>query len=393
MKPLAGMKVLDLSRVLAGPYCCCLLGEFGAEVIKIERPGQGDDSRTWPAIIDGESAFFLSVNRNKRSITINFQEPEGQDLVRRLAKDADVLVESFTPGTLDKYGLSYEQLREINPQLIYCSISGYGQRGPLARKPGYDGALQAYTGHMSITGEPGRGPVRSGASFIDMTTGIVAFSGILAAVLARQRTGRGQKVSASLLQTGTALLGYHVVNYLLTGLLPKRTGSGLGTLVPYQAFTTKDGYIVTGALNDGAWVRFCSVLGLDHLVDDPRFKTLEDRAAHRDELMPLLEDIFRERTTKEWLEIMEAAHLPASPVNTVADLLSGPQAAANEVLLSMEHPKLGTIQLPAVPLDFSDGRPQPELPPPMLGQHTEEILAEMGFSDDDIARLRQQGVV
>lgn len=393
MKPLAGIKVLDLSRVLAGPYCCSLLGEFGAQVIKVERPGQGDDSRSWPAIIDGESAFFLSVNRNKRSITIDFQKPRGQALIKKLLQDADVVVESFTPGTLAKYGLAYEQVRELNPRLIYCSISGYGERGPLARKPGYDGALQAYTGHMSITGEEDGGPVRSGASFIDMTTGIVAFSGVLAALLERQRTGRGQKVSASLLQTGVALLGYHVVNYMLAGQLPQRTGSGIRSLVPYQAFQTKDGFIVTGALNDAAWVRFCSALGLEHLADDPKFRTLEDRAAHREELLAMLVELFKQRTTREWLVILEANHLPASPVNTIADLLAEPQALANDILVTVDHAKLGTVQLPSVPLHFSDGNPEPQLPPPLLGQHTEEILAEAGFTPEEIAGLRREGVI
>lgn len=390
--PLQGIRVLDLSRVLAGPYCCMLLGEMGADVVKVERPGSGDENRTWGKLWHGESLDFMNVNRNKRDVTVNIAHARGQDIIRRLAAQADVLVENFTPGTLGRYGLDYEALKEAHPRLVYCSVSAYGEHGPLHAKPGYDGALQAFSGLMSITGEPDGGPVRSGASVIDMGTGLAAYGAIVTALMARQATGKGQKVSVSLLQTAVAFLGTHAATYRTTGHQPVRAGSGVSHVVPYGAFRTQDSEVVIGALNQESWKKLCGVLEVPQLVGDKRFAEMQDRVANRAELNTLIGQAVRKRRTAEWAEIFERAGLVLSPVNTLADLMNHPQVEANAMMVDVGHSE-GPLELVAAPMHFSELATGPQRPPPRLGEHTEAVLREVGYSPDDILALRTDGVI
>jgi crotonobetainyl-CoA:carnitine CoA-transferase CaiB-like acyl-CoA transferase len=390
--PLQGIRVLDLSRVLAGPYCCTLLGELGADVVKVERPGTGDENRTWGKPWHGESLDFMNVNRNKRDVTVNIAHARGQEIVRRLAAKSDVLVENFTPGTLARYGLDYETLKDANPRLVYCSVSAYGEHGPLRTKPGYDGAMQAFSGLMSITGEPDGGPVRSGASVIDMGTGLAAYGAILTALMSRQQTGRGQKVAVSLLQTAVAFLGTHAASYRTLGHLPVRAGSGVSHVVPYGAFRTRDSHVVVGALNQETWIRLCGVLDVAHLAGDARFAQMQDRIANRLALNSLLEQALQQRTTAEWSELFDAAGLVLSPVNTLDQLLDHAQVEANGMMVDVEHPS-GALSLVAAPMRFSAFDVGPRRAPPRLGEHTDEVLREIGYDDEAVAALRRDGVV
>ncbi len=392
MLPLAGVKVLDLSRVLAGPYCCSLLGEMGAEVIKVERPGIGDENRKWGKLWHGRSFDFMNVNRNKRGITINLSEASGQEIVRRLANTSDVLVESFIPGTLDKYGLGYEALGPLNPRLVYCSISAFGDRGPLRQKPGYDGSIQAFSGLMDMTGEADGGPVRSGASVIDMGTGVAAYGAIVTALLSRQATGKGQKVTASLLQTALAFLGSHAASARMTGYRPTRSGAGVTHIVPYGAYPTKDSHVVTGALNQQTWHKLCRALGCEELCSDPRFREIADRVANRKALTGILNGIFAGRTTDEWVAIFEEAGVVISPVNTLEQVLAHPQVAANDMMVRVDHAS-GPLDLVGAPMSFDQWETRPHLAPPDLGQHTDEILASIGYAPQDIESLKADGII
>jgi len=391
--PLAGVKVLDVSRVLAGPYCCSLLGELGADVIKVERPGLGDENRRWGGLYQGESLDYMSVNRNKRDVTIDIKTPAGQEIVRRLAQRCDVLVENFVGDTMERLGLGYEALSASNPGLIYCSISAYGGRGPLKDKPGYDGAVQAFSGHMSMTGEADGGPVRTGASMVDMATGLTAYGAVLTALLGRQATGRGQKVSVSLLQTALALMGAHGATFLMNGTQPKRSGSGVTHLAPYGAFRTQDSYVVTGALNEQSWRELCGILDRHELIDDPRFADGQLRVANRAALEDLLTQTFLTRSTAHWVEAFEREGFVISPVNTLREVLTHPQIDANDMVVTAQHEKVGAVRLMGVPMSFGAWRLAPRLPPPLLGRHTEEVLAEVGYTDDEIVELRSQGTI
>jgi len=390
--PLAGIKVLDLSRVLAGPYCCALLGELGAEVVKVERPMTGDENRRWGHLWHGQSLDFMNVNRNKRDITVNLGHPQGQDIVRKLARRSDVLVENFLPGTLEKFGLGYDDLKPDNAGLIYCSISAFGSRGPLHDKPGYDGALQAFSGHMAITGEPDGGPVRTGASVIDMGTGITAYAAVLTALYARHDSGKGQKISASLLQTALCLMGSHAAVYLMSGKQPTRAGSGVSHLAPYGAYRTRDSHVVVGTLNEESWKKLCGVLGREDLTADPRFVNLHERVAHRRALDDILHGVFSTRTSGEWAAIFEHAGLVISPVNTLGEAMDHPQVAANNMIATTQHPA-GELKLVGAPMTFGEWELKPRSAPPLLGQHTEEILQELGYEPDTINALRSEGAI
>lgn len=391
--PLRGLKVLDLSRVLAGPYCCSMLGELGAEVVKIERPGRGDENRRWGGLYRGESLDYMSVNRNKRDLTVDLKAAEGQEIARRLALRSDVLVENFLGGTLDAMGLGYDALRALNPRLIYCSISAYGSRGPLQDKPGYDGAVQAFSGHMSMTGEPDGGPVRTGASMIDMATGITAYAAILTALAGRQSTGQGQRVSVSLLQTAIALMGAHAATYLMTGEEPKRAGSGVSHLAPYGAFKTRDSYVVTGALNNESWRTLCNILDRTELLDDPRYANEQLRVANRRPLEATLTETFLTRTSSEWVDRFERSGFVISPVNDLHAALTHPQMHANDIVVTTQHETVGPVKLVGVPMTFGSWQLQPLRPPPVLGRHTPEVLAELGYSQSQFEALRAGGIV
>ena len=391
--PLEGLFVLDLSRTLAGPFCTMNLGDMGADVVKVEEPTRGDETRQWSPYWDGQSCFYLSVNRNKRNIAVNLKHPDGAAVVKKLAAKADVMIESFRTGTTEKMGLGYDAIRAMNPRVIYCSISGFGRTGPLRQKGGYDLMVQAYSGLMSTTGEPDRTPLRIGFSLVDITCGWVAYGGIMTALYQREKTGKGQYVEASLLEGMVSAASYHIVNYLGTGNVPGPMGQGHPSLAPYQMFPSKDGRVMLGAANDGLWNKFCEVTGRTDLSDDPRFKTNLDRVKHRSELIPILEALFQSKSTDEWVALLEAAGIPNSPVNNIADLVHDPQIAHRNMLVDVPHPTVPGLRAPATPMKLSDGASSVRRHPPEKGEHTAEILLEFGYSKEEIADLETAGAV
>ena len=390
--PLEGLKILDLSRVLAGPFCCALMGEQGADVIKVERPVTGDENRRWGDLWHGESIDFMNVNRNKRGITVNLKSDTGQEIIRKLASWADVLVESFPPGTIEKFGLDYPNLKEVNERLVYCSLSAFGDKGELRSKPGYDGTLQAFSGHMMITGEAEGGPVRTGASVIDMSTGFTAYSAIMTALWARERSGEGQRVMVSLLQTALSVMGSHAAVFLNTGHQPDRAGGGLSHLAPYGAYETKDGYISAGALSQDAWIRFCHALGRDDLTGEACFADLPQRLKNKKQLDDILSESFRQKTSAEWIERFEAEKVVIAPINSLSQSLGHPQVEANNLIVSTDHPH-GDLKLVGLPFSHDGKKTKPQRPPPLLGQHTEEILMEFGYTPAEIKTLRKDGAI
>ena len=394
--PLAldGIRVLDLSRVIAGPWCGALLGDFGADVIKVEDTDAGDESRTWPPRKDGETAAYLLFNRNKRGVTLDLKSPEGVEVIKALVQKSDVLVENFRTGTMESFGLGYDVLAEINPRLIYCSVSAFGRTGPRKDSPGYEALMQAFSGIMSITGEPGGPPVRSAVSFLDLTTGILCALGVTAAVHQRERTGLGQRVDGSLLDTAVALLAYHAEGYLLAGLVPKALGSGHPSLSPYRNFMCRDGqWIFIAAANDRFWGKLTQALGLEAMAADPRFAKNGDRVANRAELEAMLEKIIGEYDREPLLKRLEEADVPATPVNTVDQVMNDPQTIARGMIERVVHPKLGEIPVVGTPLKFSRMNPGVRRAAPLRGEHTDAVLAECGLSPDRIRELRDKKVI
>lgn len=393
MQPLAGVKVLDLGRALAGPFCSLMLADMGAEVIKIEPPGLGDDSREWPPLQEGESCYYLSFNRNKRSIVIDLSMPEGQELFRSMVVDADVVVENYRTGVMERWGLGFDVLRQINPRLVYCAISGFGRTGPLAAHPATDIYMQAFSGVMSVTGEPGGPPIRVGVSLCDLTAGLFAALGVMGALQARERTGEGQFVDTSLLETQMSYVSYLFTSYAATGMVPGPHGSGHISIVPYQAFRTADGWVTLATFNDRLWHRACQAMQLEHLPHDPRFITNPLRLKHKDELIPLLEEVFITKTTDEWVALMDEHDVPLAPVNTLDRVMAHPQVAHREMIQIIDHPVAGPISVFGFPLKFSGTPCVLRRPPPLLGEHTDEVLAELGLNESQIAILRAKGVV
>ena len=394
--PLAldGIRVLDLSRVIAGPWCGALLGDFGADVIKVEDTGEGDESRTWPPRKDGETAAYLLFNRNKRGMTLDLKSPDGVDVIKALVQKSDVLVENFRTGTMESFGLGYDVLAEINPRLIYCSVSAFGRTGPRKDSPGYEALMQAFSGIMSITGEPGGPPVRSAVSFLDLTTGILCALGVTAAVHQRERTGLGQRVDGSLLDTAVALLAYHAEGYLLAGLVPKALGSGHPSLSPYRNFKCRDGqWIFIAAANDRFWGKLTRALDLEAMAADPRFMKNGDRVAHRAELEAMLEKIIGEYDREPLLKRLEEADVPATPVNTVDQVMNDPQTIARGMIERVVHPTLGEIPVVGTPLKFSRMNPGVRRAAPLRGEHTDAVLAECGLSPERIRELRDKKVI
>jgi formyl-CoA transferase len=376
MQPLHGIRVLDLSRVLAGPYCTMVLGDLGADVVKVESP-EGDETRGWgPPFANGESAYYLCVNRNKRSIIVDFKSQEGRKTLHELVRRSDVLVENFRPGTLARFALDYDTTFAINPKLIYCSITGFGQTGPLRDKPGYDFMIQAMGGLMSITGEPDGEPMKAGVAVADLFAGQNAVIAILAALQARTQTGRGQHLDISLFDSQVAMLANVASNFLLSDNLPKRYGNAHANIVPYQSFQASDTWFVVAVGNDRQFEKLSQViLNLD-LASDPRFVTNASRVQHREELLTVLKPIFLTRTASEWLSMLESAGIPCGPINTLDKVFSMRQVEAREMLIHMEHPEIGDLKLVGSPLKFSDTPVEYRLPPPGLGDNTEEILKE-----------------
>jgi formyl-CoA transferase len=404
---LSHLKVLDLTRVLAGPWCTQMLADLGADVIKVERPNEGDDTRHWgPPFMPGpdgepgaDATYFTTCNRNKRSITIDIAHPEGQALVRRLAEHSDILVENFKVGGLARYGLDYASLRALNPRLIYCSITGFGQTGPYAERAGYDLMIQAMSGMMSITGhpdgEPGAGPQRAGVAITDVFTGIYACSAILAAIEMRHRTGEGQHIDMALLDVGMAVLANQAAGFINTGVEPVRMGNAHPSLVPYQDFATADGAMLLAIGNDGQFERFCQAVGRPEWAQDARFATNTHRVEHRAALIGLMMEVTRTRSTSEWIALLEDKAVPCGPINTLAQAFVDPQVQARNLVLkqALPHATTGTVATVASPLRLSASPVQMRMPPPALGQHTAEVLAELGLSAEAIAGLQSRGVV
>ncbi len=404
--PLSHIKVLDLSRVLAAPWAGQNLADLGADVIKVERPGGGDDSRAFgpPWLKDGqgadtkESAYFAATNRGKKSITINLSKPEGQKLVRKLAAQVDVLLENYKHGDLARYGLGYEDLRKINPKLIYCSVTGFGQTGPYRERPGYDFMIQGMGGLMSITGErddlPGGGPQRVGVPIVDIMTGMYASIAVCAAIAHRAETGIGQHLDLALLDTQVAFLANQAMNYLATGEAPGRLGNAHPNIVPYQTFNTKDGAIILACGNDNLFNKFCELAGCQALAQDPRFSTNAKRVENREEITAQLNAVFKQRTTREWVEALEQGGVPNGPINNLEQVFAEPQVIARNVKIEMDHPTAGKVPLVASPMRFSATPVEYKLPPPTLGQHTDEILQDvLKCGAAEIARLRADKIV
>ncbi len=409
--PLAHLRVLDLTRVLAGPWCTQTLADLGAEVVKIERPGTGDDTRAWgPAWLKDaqgrettDSAYFSSCNRNKHSVTVNLATPEGQDIVRRLAAQSDILVENYKRGDLARYGLDYASLAQVNPRLVYCSITAYGQDGPYADRPGYDLLCQAEGGLMAINGHadppegPGGGPTKVAIAVTDVLSGLNATIAILAAIEARHRTGRGQSIDIALLDSVVQFGANQIASYFITGVQPGRVGNAHVNLAPYQSFRVADGYMIVGAGNDGQWRKLCAAMEVPELADDPRFREMKDRNAHRPQLVEAMEAVLVERTMDEWSKRFLSAGVPHAPINTYAQVFSHPQVQHRGLRVDLDRPPEqggGRVATVASPMRFSETPVTYRMAPPALGASTERVLSEwLGYAAEDCARLKQQGIV
>ena len=404
--PLAHLTVLDLSRVLAGPWCTQLLADLGATVIKIEKPGTGDDTRAWapPYLKDGdgndtsESAYYLACNRGKLSVAVDFTRPAGRDLVRELAREADVLIENFKVGGLAKYGLDYASIAAINPRLVYASITGFGQDGPYAERAGYDFIIQGMSGFMSVTGErdgmPGGGPQKAGIAITDIITGMYAATAILAALASRDRTGQGQRIDLALLDSAVAMMAVMNMNYLVTGVPPGRAGNAHQNIVPYEVFACADGHLILAVGNDGQFARFCEVAGVSHWAADERFARNADRVRHRATLVPMVADMIATRTQRAWLDALEPAAVPCGPINKLDAVFADPQVIARGMRIDLPHPLSGVIPQVPSPVRLSGTPLRPERPPPLLGEHTMRVLRDRLHIDESTVRaLAADGVI
>lgn len=406
MGALSHIRVLDLSRVLAGPWCAQNLADLGADVIKVERPDVGDDTRHWgPPFAQNpqgedtaEAAYFISINRNKRSITVDISTPEGQNIIRELARESDVVIENYKVGQLKRYGLDYESLKLLKPDLIYCSVTGFGQTGPYAQRPGYDFIIQGLGGFMSVTGEadhlPGGGPQKAGVAIVDLFTGMYASSAILAAVIHRDRTGVGQYIDMALLDTQIAVMANISSNYLCTGIAPRRWGNAHPNIVPYQTFPTSDGWMIIAVGNDTQFRQFVTAGGQGQLADDERFADNPSRVAHRSILVPLLTEMTKTKSKNDWITTLEKANVPCGPINDLEEVFANEQVVSRQVEMQVPHPTAGTMKLVSSPMKLSATPVEVRMAPPTLGQHTNEVLRDrLGLSAEQIATLRQKQAI
>ena len=392
--PLSGIKIVEVSVAMAAPFCGMVLGDLGADVVKIERIGRGDDSRAWPPHFSGEmSHYFAAANRNKRSLALDLKSPRGAEIVRRLASDADVLLENYRVGALERAGLGYEAMSTLNPRLVYCSISGFGRTGPRAEEGANDLFMQAFSGGMSITGEVGGGPVKMGISVADIGAGLFAAIGVLGAIEARHQTGRGQYVNTSLLGGQLAMLSYHLTAFFASGVVPGPQGSGAEFGVPYGAFPTADGWVIVAVFNETMWSAFCR--GIERLdwIDDPRFSDASRRIEHRDTLLPLLTEVLRTKPAQHWVHALKAQDVPCTPINRIDQVLDEPQVRDGGMIAEVDVSGLGPVRMAGPPITLSETPGSIERPPPRLGEHTRSILHELGYADPAIDELAADGVV
>jgi crotonobetainyl-CoA:carnitine CoA-transferase CaiB-like acyl-CoA transferase len=394
LTPLDGIRVLDVTTSIAGPYCAQTLAALGADVVKVERPDTGDDGRAWgPPFWNGESTMFLAANAGKRSLALSLRDPRGRGALLRLVDRADVFLQSMRPGLAEKLGLGADELRARNPRLVYCSVGAYGRTGPLSGEAGYDALMQAAGGLISMTGEPGRPGVRVGSSLIDYGTGTWAALGVVAALLERERTDEGAVVDVSLYETAIGYIGYHLAGYLADGTVPHGQGTRFGPVAPYQTFATRDGELMILGANDRLFAALCEVLGVPELRDEPRFATNADRVRHRDELCAMLEDALTEHETAYWLPRLKQAGVPVAPVADVAGVVRSPQTEALGILQPLGHPTIPDLRLPALPLSFDGDRALHRTAPPAVGEHTSEVLREAGYDTNEIAAMAAEGVI
>lgn len=391
--PLRGIRVIDLTRVLAGPFCSMMLGDMGCEVIKVEEPGKGDDTRSWPPFSGGEATYFMAVNRNKRSLTLNLKAPAGIAILRKLVRKSDVVIENFRPGTMEKLGLGYAALAKLNPKVVYCSISGFGESGPEAHRPGYDLIVQAESGIMDLTGFADGPPVKVGNSIADLVAGLSAAHGIVLALLARTRTRRGQKVEIAMLDVMASLLTYQAGIYFATGQRPARRGNAHPSIVPYEVFRAADAYLTLGVANNSLWQRCCAALERPELATDPRFATEPERVENREALVPLLNEILGGRTADEWLKRFAAVGVPAGRIKTVPEVCESEHLRARGMIVTLPHPTAGRVTMMGVPVRLHATPGRAVSAPPRLGQHTDQVLGTvLGLPRREIARLRRDGV-
>ena len=395
MKALEGIRVLDLTRALAGPFCTLMLGDNGADVIKVEMPGSGDDTRKWgPPFIGEESAYFLSINRSKRSLTLNLREPQAKEIFLKLAESSDVLVENFTPGVMDRFGLGYDEVKQTNPKIVYCSISGFGQDGPYRNRPAYDQIMQGISGLMSITGEPDGEPQKIGIAVTDIGAGMWSAFAIMAALHHREQHGEGQYIDVSMMDAQVAWLTYQAAYFFANGEPPKRMGAAHPTLVPYQAFMCQDGkYINVAVGSERIWGRFCQGVHREDLQNDPEYALNSDRVRNRSKLVPMLQEYFLTRPVADWVEDLQEANVPCGPINDLADVFADPQVLARNMYVEIPHPTLGTIKQTGLPIKFSLTPGRIDRHPPLLGEHNQEILEGLGYSVAQVDEMKENAII